>query len=133
MFPLYDDNPTVRPPAVTLGIIALNVLVFLATLSLQESERQELYYHRGFVPARIRQLKTGQRLDVVIQQEAVPWWNPAPGQGQNVIHLEADPARILLALVTCMVLHGGWLDSIGNMGFLWAFGHHGGGRLGPPG
>ena len=36
LIPYADDNPTLRVPYVTLGIIAVNVLVFAYQISLPE-------------------------------------------------------------------------------------------------
>jgi hypothetical protein len=51
MIPLRDDIPSSRFPAATLGIIALNVVVFLHELSLGP-QLQDLILSYGIVPVR---------------------------------------------------------------------------------
>lgn len=51
MFPLYDINPTRRPPVVTVGLIAVNVVVFLLQVTLTPAAREQLVYTAGVVPA----------------------------------------------------------------------------------
>ncbi|HIQ21739.1 MAG TPA: rhomboid family intramembrane serine protease [Planctomycetes bacterium] len=130
MFPLHDDNPITRPPVVTVGLIVVNSAVFLFTLFLPEAKLQELYYRRGFVPARLAQLRHGLPLKVPIQQEVIHPLVRLPVRVQRWIRLDPDPPAILLSLVTCMFLHGGWFHLIGNMWFLWVFGNNVEDRLG---
>jgi membrane associated rhomboid family serine protease len=127
--PFHDDNPTERTPWATFALIGVNVLALIWLTARPPLEREELVYRRGFIPARVAQL-TGQ--------------NPQPirvavgrvGQGRfarpaKVLQLPADRLQILLSLVTCMFLHGGWLHLIGNMWFLWLFGNNVEDHLGP--
>ena len=53
LLPLYDDNPNQRLPVVTVGLIAINVLVFLYSLSLTHTGQLHLVYAAGFLPARV--------------------------------------------------------------------------------
>jgi membrane associated rhomboid family serine protease len=95
MFPLNDESRPNRGIAfVTVGIIVLNVLVFLFELSLG-GQVENFIRTYGAVP---RELLTGQ--DV-----------PPPG-----------PSPLWIQLLTSMFLHGGWLHLIGNMAYLRVFG-----------
>jgi rhomboid family protein len=95
MFPLADDpRPNQGIAYVTVGIIVLNVLVFLFELSLGP-QVQTLISLYGAVP---KELLTGQ--DV-----------PPPG-----------PSPLWIQLLTSMFLHAGWLHLIGNMAYLRVFG-----------
>lgn len=79
---------------VTLGLIAINVLVFLHEVAL--GARAEGFISTyGAVP---REILTGQ--DV-----------PPPG-----------PHPLWIQLLTSLFLHGGWLHLIGNMLYLYVFG-----------
>jgi membrane associated rhomboid family serine protease len=49
---------------------------------------------------------------------------------RKIAVLRPDPGEILLSLLTCMFMHGGWLHLIGNMWFLWLFGNNVEDRLG---
>ena len=103
MFPLKDDVPSRTTPVVTVGLIALNVLIFLYQVSLQgegspEGVRaaRDFILEFGLVPCRL----TG---------ECAPgaWLLP--------------PA---LTVLTSMFLHGGLLHVGGNMLYLWIFGNN---------
>jgi membrane associated rhomboid family serine protease len=103
VFPLKDDVPTLTTPFVTVGLIALNVLLFLYQVSLQglgsaEGARatRDLILEFGLVPCRL----TG-----------------ACEAGVSVL----PPA---LTVFTSMFLHGGLLHLGGNMLYLWIFGNN---------
>ncbi|MCC6616445.1 MAG: rhomboid family intramembrane serine protease [Anaerolineae bacterium] len=83
MFPLGDaSRRTLSLPVVTLGIIAINIFVF------------------------ILELMNG---DAFIAQ-----WSLVPA---NV-----SVGRDWITLLTTLFVHGGWLQLIGNVAFLWIFG-----------
>ena len=103
LLPLYDDNPNQRLPVVTVGLIAINVLVFLYSLSLTHTGQLHLVYAAGFLPARVI-------------GDAVP-----PG---------VDYLPLSFTFITHMFLHGGWMHLISNMWFLWIFGDNVEDRLG---
>lgn len=96
LIPLRDENPTRRFPAVTILIIALNVVIFLGQAL---SPRGLDYYssRMGVVPYEIthfESLEPGRRL--------------APG----------------LTLLASMFIHGGLFHLLGNMLYLWIFGNN---------
>ena len=98
MFPIGDDPRTGRGPAyITLGLLALNVVVFLYQVMLG-AEGETFIRTFGAVP---REILTG--------QDVAP-----PG-----------PTPVYLQLLTSMFLHGGWLHLIGNMAYLRVFGEAG--------
>jgi membrane associated rhomboid family serine protease len=102
MIPLRDTTPSHTFPAVTVLLIAINVLAFLYELSL------------------------GRALDVFIMQYgAVPLRFILAGQMEQVSTFER-----FLPLFTSMFLHGGWLHLGGNMLYLWIFGDNIEERLG---
>ncbi|MCX7916190.1 MAG: rhomboid family intramembrane serine protease, partial [Verrucomicrobiae bacterium] len=53
MIPLYDDNPTRSVAYVTLGLIAINVLVFFYELSLSQDALRDFVHHYGVIPVRL--------------------------------------------------------------------------------
>ena len=128
-FPLHDDNKTRRWPWVTYGIIAVNALVFLWLVRLPGAKQEWVVFHRGFIPERISQLADPRPL-VVPQQSIIR--HPVFGRAviQRNIPLAPDRNEILLSLLTCMFLHGGWMHLIGNMWFLFVFGKNVEDRLG---
>jgi membrane associated rhomboid family serine protease len=129
LLPFHDDNPTVRTPVVMYGIVVVNVLAFLLTLSLSPVGEQELVYQRGFMPARLAQLVHGEPITVPIERVGVDRWGQVV-QFEQPLKLPPARGQILLSLLTCMFLHGGWLHLIGNMWFLWIFGNNVEDRLG---
>jgi membrane associated rhomboid family serine protease len=95
LFPIRDHNPRTRFPAVTLLLIAVNVVVFFFELSLNAR---------------------GQKL-LVLEAGAIPY--------EIVNHIDVGPRDFLPvpgSIWTSLFLHGGWLHLIGNMWFLWLFG-----------
>jgi len=97
MIPLKDDVPSSGFPFVTIGLIVLNVLVFLYQASIgMDSERAAEAFIREFgaVPCRV----TGAC--------SVPGDFPPP----------------LATIFTSMFMHGGLFHVAGNMLYLWIFG-----------
>jgi len=100
MLPLRDNIPSRRFPAVTLGIILLNVLVFFQELKLGPHV-EDFMLNWGIVPARY-------------------------AQASQFFSLSEK----ILPLFSSMFLHGGWIHLIGNMWVLWIFGDNVEDRLG---
>lgn len=50
MIPLYDRNPTRRTPLVVLGLILINVAVFIYMLALRGSQSEIFVYRFSVVP-----------------------------------------------------------------------------------
>jgi membrane associated rhomboid family serine protease len=95
LFPIRDHNPRQRFPAITLLLIAANVVVFLLERSLSERGQELLVLSAGAIPYEI------------------------------VNHIDLAPRDLLPlpgSIWTSMFLHGGWMHLIGNMWFLWVFG-----------
>jgi membrane associated rhomboid family serine protease len=99
VIPLADDNPTRLTPVVTVGIIVVCVVEYLAQASLPREQTMELIYRHGAIPA----VLTGQK-------ELAP-------------HLRSPwPAEA--TLISSMFLHGGFMHLAGNMLYLWIFGNN---------
>jgi len=98
MIPLHDDNPTERPPVVTIAFIVICGLVFFFQASLPPQPGQALVFQYGAIPA------------LIFGQADLP-------EGIVVIPAYAT-------LITSMFLHGGWMHLIGNMLYLWVFGNN---------
>lgn len=97
MIPLHDDNPTTITPVLTLGLIAICVLVFLWQLSLGP-QQERVIYALGVIPA------------VLFGHLQLP----------EALVLVAPTTTVF----TSMFLHGGWMHLIGNMLYLWIFGNN---------
>lgn len=99
MVPLRDDNPTRITPYVTYGLIAVNIIVFLYELSLQQPGQIERFF----------------QIWAVVPRELTGSF-----QGQVV----ASPFPEWMTLITSQFLHGSILHVAGNMLFLWIFGNN---------
>ncbi len=94
MIPLRDTAPRYSAPFITVGLIAVNCLVFIYQVTLDPYTLEHFIYHNGVVPLRFAGFIAGN----LPAEAAVP------------------------SLVTSMFLHGGLLHLVGNMWFLWIFG-----------
>ncbi len=101
MLPIKDNNPTTLTPWVTWGLIAVNVIVFLMTLSLG---------HRGVIRANI---EFGAIPAVLFGHVELP--------PQLAVF---PPGYEFLTIFTAMFMHGGWMHIGGNMLYLWVFGNN---------
>jgi membrane associated rhomboid family serine protease len=98
LFPLRDDNPTTSRPALTVTLIAANVVIFFYQFTLPVEAGRTFIYQFGTIPA------------VVLGSRSLP------------AALAAIPAP--LSLLTGMFLHGGLMHLGGNMLYLWIFGNN---------
>ncbi len=98
MIPLHDDNPTERPPVITVAFIVTCVLVFFYQVSLLGESGEVFVFQYGAIPA------------VVFGQAELP--------------AAAAVIPAYATLITSMFLHGGWMHLIGNMLYLWIFGNN---------
>jgi membrane associated rhomboid family serine protease len=107
LFPYRDENWTRRASVVTIGLIAINVAVWLfvqgagATLPLARS-----VCNLGLIPGELTGMlrpgtgfRMGNGLVCLTEAGGQPWH-----------------------ILTSMFLHGSWLHLLGNMWFLWLFG-----------
>ncbi|XHR80659.1 MAG: rhomboid family intramembrane serine protease [Gloeotrichia echinulata GP01] len=98
MVPIKDDNPTEITPYVTVGLIAVNVLVFLYESSLPPQALNQFFHLAAVVPRELSLSFAGISIN-----QPVPEW---------------------ATLITSQFLHGGLLHLAGNMLFLWIFGNN---------
>ena len=96
MFPLKDNVPTRSFPLVTVGLIAVNVVVFLWEISGTPLDADVVHY--GYYPCEAQ----GPCIDPATQREL----------------------GLVPSVFTSMFMHGGWFHIIGNMLFLWIFGNN---------
>jgi len=129
MLPYADDNPADGPPVMTIGLILLNLFIFLMGLRLDERQLFELHVNNGFIPARIEQL-FDPTVEVAVPANAVLRFGPHIKHLPIMLPLPPNRGQILLTLVTCQFLHGGWMHLLGNMLFLYIFGNNVEDRLG---
>jgi membrane associated rhomboid family serine protease len=116
MFPLYDENPTIRPPVATIAIIiaCAAAWVFLQGLGGQQPLARSLCAF-GLIPGKLLGL--------------LPAGTRVPVGGD--LYCVLQDQRGLYTLLTHMFMHGGWFHLIGNMWFLWVFGDNVEDAMGP--
>jgi len=96
MLPLKDNVPTRSFPVVTIGIIVVNVIVWIWEFTGTSVETDVIHY--GYYPCKINGPCLGPAL-----QAQIPWYEEA---------------------FSSMFMHGGWEHIIFNMLFLWIFGNN---------
>jgi membrane associated rhomboid family serine protease len=109
MFPYRDDNPTLATPVVTLLLIGINVVFWIAVQGMgAEPSLSRSVCELGLIPGEfLGHLPEGFRLPmsrstVCVMTGERSWFTP----------------------LSSMFLHGGWFHLIGNMWFLWVFGNN---------
>jgi len=96
--PLKDENPTVRPPIVTVSLVALNTIVF---------------FYQVFSPQGLNYF--------VLKMGAIPF---EISHFQTVPGFPIARISPFLALFVSMFLHGSLFHLGGNMLYLWIFGNN---------
>ncbi len=108
MFPIRDENPTLRTPVVTIALIGANALAWLLLQRAgTEPGLAASVCTLGVIPGEITGQAAGQAIAL------------APG-----LACQLDNTPQWHTLVTSMFMHGGWMHIIGNMWFLWIFGNN---------
>jgi membrane associated rhomboid family serine protease len=99
MIPLKDDNPTNTFPLITIGLIAINVLVYIYQLTLSSEGLETFLFRYGAIPGRLVH----------------------PFEGN---HSSPQTIPYALTIFSSMFLHGGAVHLLGNMLYLWIFGNN---------
>ena len=109
MIPYHDENKTIRPAYITIGLIATCVVVWVAVQGAgAELALAESVCNLGLIPGELTgALRAG--VSFPISEELL---------------CVTDPGRQYSNVLTSMFLHGGWMHLIGNMWFLWLFGNN---------
>jgi membrane associated rhomboid family serine protease len=131
MIPLRDDNPTTHFAWVTLAIIALNVVVFLAwepILGRHTPEGQELFFFcHAVIPYEvIHHTSLGEGGAPAAQAIAAGFHESlrAADKDQSALRQSCGHKSWLASVFEAMFLHAGWVHIGGNMLFLWVFGNN---------
>jgi membrane associated rhomboid family serine protease len=111
MFPLSDENPTVRTPLATYFLIAVIVAVWVLYqgAGFNQEALAASICDLGMVPGEI----TGRS----------PLGTAVP-LGPNMACVVDDYAINVWTPITSMFLHGGWGHLLGNLLFFWVFGNN---------
>src|SRR5678816_8263 len=109
MFPLRDDNPTLRTPVVTYALIAANVIVWVLVQGMGNDPQLAISIcNHALIP--------GEFL------HTLPAGSPVP-MGPGIACVVSDQATWYKPL-SSMFMHGSWMHLIGNMWFLHIFGNN---------
>jgi membrane associated rhomboid family serine protease len=111
MFPISDDNPTLRTPVVTIALLMVLafVWVFVQGASFDPYSLAASVCNFGMVPGELTGLaQVG--LAIPIGPDAL-------------CVVDREPVNLLTPF-TSMFLHGGWGHLLGNGLFLWVFGNN---------
>lgn len=116
VFPIGDDNSDrTMFPYVNVGLIVINVLVFVLLQGLGSNEAFTMAF--STVPAEIA---SGKDLVTEDHVERIP--TPQGPVEMPVPGLKKTPGSVYLTLLTSMFMHGSLMHLLGNMWFLWIFG-----------
>lgn len=109
MFPIRDDNPTLRTPVITWGLILANVAIWVLVEGMGNGQALgRAICELGLIPGELLQrIPAGTQLPI--------------GDGMACVIL---PEPTWYAPLTSMFLHGSWLHLLGNMWFLHVFGNN---------
>lgn len=118
MIPLSDENPTVRPPVMTVLILAAIAAVWVIVEGAGLDDRMvRSICNLGLVPGELTRLAPvdsgvpiGPGLFCAVDAQVSNWATP----------------------VVSMFLHGGWVHLLGNALFLWVFGNNDEDVMGAP-
>lgn len=114
MIPLRDLNPTRVRPVVTLGLIAVNIFVWIAFQQHDTAQQEtDFLYERAVIACEVT---TGSPLTLAEASSG----RCVSGDGSGFF---ADK-NVYLAAFTSLFLHGSALHLFGNMWFLWVFGNN---------
>ena len=114
MIPLSDpESPRHSTPYVNIGLIVINVLVFLYTLVLSGLDQNVFFFQFGVVPLEF----TGSEELTTVRF------------GDTPVDV-TSPIPLWATLLTSMFIHGGIMHVLSNMVFLWVFGDNVEDRMG---
>lgn len=111
MIPLSDDNPTVRPPVMTILLLLAMGVVWLVVQQggFDQTELAMSVCNLGLVPAEL--------------SGAAPVGTSIPLTRELACVVDAEPINWATPVIS-IFLHGGWAHVLGNALFLWVFGNN---------
>src|SRR3970282_548521 len=111
MIPIADENPTIRTPWMTIGILAVTfgMWILVQGAGLSELELAASVCNLGLVPGELTgRAPVGMEIPIsgqwacVVDRESINWLTP----------------------LSSIFLHGSWGHILGNALFFWVFGNN---------
>jgi len=121
MIPYKDDNPTDKSPIFTMGLIIINVSLWLFFRLQGEMVYEKAVFELGMIPYEVLR-GVNLSFDSFLAQQIALF----PHLNFNLSNLPDFPGQIspYLSIFSSMFMHGGFLHLAGNMLYLWIFGNN---------
>ncbi|HTE63220.1 MAG TPA: rhomboid family intramembrane serine protease [Solirubrobacteraceae bacterium] len=116
MFPIKDNIPTLRFPAVTVALVVVNVIAYF------------FWQKGGFT---LGNPTSEHYLCNLVDYAQIPYEITHPGEQVGAQGCPRPDVPTWVTLFTSMFMHGGLLHLGGNMLFLWIFGNNVEDSMGP--
>jgi len=130
MLPLRDSIPSRTFPAVTYGIIAVNVLAFIYQAALDEKAERRLVLEMGLKPGYVTGYLAGRKGVDTTEERLVGDFFGRIYKVESEKYVRLTFWNTFFPFLSCMFLHGGLAHVLGNMWFLYIFGDNVEDRLG---
>lgn len=117
MFPIRDDNPTLRTPVMTYAILGAMLLVWIVVqggggvFGADPYKLVRSVCNLGLVPAELTHMRP------------VGYAIPLDPRSGLACVVDNEPVNVLTPLIS-MFLHGGWGHLLGNALYFWVFGNN---------
>ncbi|MEM8905307.1 MAG: rhomboid family intramembrane serine protease [Actinomycetota bacterium] len=123
MIPISDENPTHRPPVVTILLIVASVVVFFGVQPQNDTQEDIRFtFEYAAIPC---ELSSGEPLSIDEVLATLDRGDDrACGTERDGDDQVFPDKNVWLAVVISMFLHGSLLHLGGNMLFLWIFGNN---------
>jgi rhomboid family protein len=136
VIPLRDDNPTRHFPFVTLAIIALNILAFVAWQPTfgSSDEQQTFFFCHAEIPWEVSHQTNLGDGGAAARRALEEQLNDSPQEAaadQRFLAEHCGHKSWWESVFVAMFLHGSWVHIGGNMLFLWVFGNNVEDKIGP--
>jgi len=134
VIPIKDYNPTTRFAWVTVGIIAINVVVYFGVQQRETNPgaQERFSFERAAIPCELVKQRPLSLVEIELTQRGISDHACGIAAPEGVANRPLFPHKqVDLAILYSMFLHGSLLHIGGNMLFLWVFGNNIEDKMGP--